>query len=130
MLSLVAEALLRGGRADEAATLLDEASAIASRNGERFYEPELHRLAAEAMRAQGAPASEVERRFRQGIEVAQSCGARALELRAALGLGRLWADDGRGDAARDLVCDVTGKLTQGSDTRDVREARAFLGGLP
>jgi class 3 adenylate cyclase/predicted ATPase len=128
LLALVADALLRLGRADEATATLVEAQEVADRNGERFYEPELHRLAAEALRARGGAGGEVERRFQQALEVARACGARALELRAALGLARLWRDGARGDDARALVRVVASGLTEGTDTRDVREARAFLGG--
>ena len=128
MLALVAEALLRGGHTNDAAATIEEAHAIANRNGERFYEPELHRLSAEALRARGGSDGEVERRFLQALETARTYGARAFELRAALGLGRLWADSGRRDAACDLVRDVTAGLTEGAETRDVIAAHTFLGG--
>jgi adenylate cyclase len=115
---------------DEAAATLADAQAIAERNGERFYEPELHRLSAEVLHAAGGPDDEVERRFRRGLDVARACGAQALELRAALGLGRRFAAAGRGDDARALVRAALPAPTKRADTRDVRDACALLGESP
>jgi predicted ATPase len=126
LLALVADAQLRAGRVDDAAATVADAQAIAERNGERFYEPELHRLSAEVLHAAGGADDDVERRFRRGLDVAHACGARALELRAALGLGRLWAATDRADEARALVREALPAARNGADTRDVRDACAFL----
>src|SRR3712207_7122200 len=48
--------LFRSGRAREALDLLDDALGRVERTGERFTEPELHRLRAEALLAQSPPA--------------------------------------------------------------------------
>jgi hypothetical protein len=40
--------------------------------------------------------------------------------------GRLWRDQGKRDAARDLVAPVYGWFTEGFDTLDLKEAKALL----
>jgi predicted ATPase len=48
------------------------------------------------------------------------------ELRAAMGLARLWRDQGKVQQARELLAPVYGWFTEGHDTRDLREAKALL----
>ena len=48
-LALLAEALLKVERLDEAAALLDEATTMVENNGERYYEAELYRLKGELL---------------------------------------------------------------------------------
>jgi predicted ATPase len=49
-----------------------------------------------------------------------------LQLRAALGLGRLWADQGRTEDARGLVEEAYGRLEEGFATADLQDAKALL----
>jgi predicted ATPase len=55
--------------------------------------------------------------------------AKALELRAALSLSRLWQQQGKREAARELLAPIHGWFTEGFDTADVREAQALLTAL-
>src|SRR5262249_31084066 len=55
--------------------------------------------------------------------------ARAWELRAATSLARLWQQQGRREAARQLLAEVYGGFTEGFDTADLREAAALLNTL-
>jgi len=55
--------------------------------------------------------------------------ARSLELPAALSLGRLWQRQGKGDAARPWVHELYSWCTEGFDTADLQQARAFLQGM-
>ena len=55
--------------------------------------------------------------------MARQQGARALELRAATSLGRLWHRQGRRPEARDLLEPVYAWFTEGFDTADLAEAR-------
>ncbi|MGA7002428.1 MAG: hypothetical protein WBZ28_10875, partial [Pseudolabrys sp.] len=48
------------------------------------------------------------------------------ELRAAMSLARLWRDQGKQDAARELLAPVYGWFTEGFDTLDLKEAKALL----
>jgi predicted ATPase len=100
------------------------------RTGERYWEAEMHRLRGQfllgadgAGREQAAEAS-----FLRALEVARGQGACSLELRAATSLARLWAEHRRGEA-RDLLAGLCGRLTEGFDTPDLREARELLEAL-
>jgi len=67
--------------------------------------------------------------FRKAITVAQHQNAKTWELRAAMGLARLWRDQGKRDEARELLAPVYGWFTEGFDTPDLKEAKALLDGL-
>ena len=43
-----------------------------------------------------------------------------------MSMARLWRDQGRRDAARDLLAAVYGWFTEGFDTLDLKEAKALL----
>ena len=43
-----------------------------------------------------------------------------------MSLARLWRDQGRRDAARELLAPVYGWFTEGFDTRALKEAKALL----
>ena len=51
---------------------------------------------------------------------------RALELRTALSLVRLWQRQGKGAEAHDLLAPIYGWFTEGFDTVDLQEAKALL----
>ena len=53
-------------------------------------------------------------------------GARSLELRAAISLGRLWQKQGRRAEACELLAAIYGWFSEGFATRDLQEARAML----
>jgi len=46
-----------------------------------------------------------------------------------MSLARLYRDQGKGRAARDLLAPVYGWFTEGFDTLDLQEARTLLGTL-
>jgi predicted ATPase len=52
--------------------------------------------------------------------------AKSWELRAAMGMARLWRDQGKRDEARELLAPVYGWFTEGFDTLDLKEAKALL----
>ena len=53
-------------------------------------------------------------------------GAKALELRAAMSLSRLWQTQGKHTAARALLAEMYGWFTEGFDRADLQEARGLL----
>jgi len=67
--------------------------------------------------------------LQRALDVARRQEAKALELRAAMSLARLWQQQGRRAAARDLLAPVYGWFTEGFDTADLQEAKALLGEL-
>jgi predicted ATPase len=70
--------------------------------------------------------SEAEASIREAIRVASIQHAKLLELRASISLARLWRDQGKVSEARELLAPVCGSFTEGFDTRDLKEAKAFL----
>ena len=121
-LGLLADGHLRLGRVQEARAALDQALAVAERNGPGWYDAELHRLDGELR----IEPEEAEACFRQALEVAGRQHAKSWELRAALSLADLWRRQGRESEARELVSETRGWFTEGFDTPDLRQARTFL----
>jgi adenylate cyclase len=126
--------------------VLAEALTIAHNTGERLYEAELYRLQGTltlqsktsprhgAGTAQTRPdESEVEKEaegcFLTAIAVAQRQHAKALELRAAMSLSRLWRQQGKREEARQLLAEIYHWFTEGFDTADLQEAKALLEAL-
>jgi predicted ATPase len=60
------------------------------------------------------------------LDVARRQEARSLELRAAMSLARLWQQQGKRQAARDLLAPIYNWFTEGFDTADLQEAKALL----
>jgi predicted ATPase len=146
-LALLAESLKAGGQIDEGLAVAAEALALVEATGERFYEGELHRLRGELLLRQAAgqgrpspaeataagpsepdPAgsAEAEACFRRALDVACRQGARSLGLRAALSLARLLRERGQPAEGRRLLAAMLDGFTEGKDTPDQQEARAFL----
>jgi class 3 adenylate cyclase/predicted ATPase len=126
-LALLAEAHARTGTPEDGLGVLDEALAIASKSGERFYEAELHRLQGELLlvgRATNEPRAE--KCFREALEIARRQEGKSLELRAASSLAHLWIKQGRRAEARDLLAPVYGWFTEGFETADLKDAKALL----
>jgi len=67
--------------------------------------------------------------FHQALGVARQQQAKSLELRAAVSLSRLWQQQGKHDAARQLLPEVYAWFSEGLDTADLQEARALLAQL-
>jgi predicted ATPase len=64
--------------------------------------------------------------LRQALTVARRQQAKALELRAALSLSRLWQQQDKRTEAYELLAAVYGWFTEGFDTADLQEAKALL----
>ena len=72
------------------------------------------------------PQAEAEAYFHQALDVARRQEAKALELRAAMSLARLWRQQGKRQEAHDLLAPTYGWFTEGFDTADLQEARVLL----
>jgi tetratricopeptide (TPR) repeat protein len=126
-LALLAEAYQACGQSEAGLTVLAEARALVAQTGERVYEAEIHRLTGALLLDTGA-ASAAEACLKQALDLARRQQARALELRAAMSLGRLWQRQGKDQAARQVLTEVYGWFTEGFDTADLQEAAALLTG--
>jgi predicted ATPase len=126
-LALLAEAYAGIGQAQEGLAVLAEALAIANKNGERFYEAELHRLRGDLLLNLCVDnQAEAEACFRQALEVAHWQSAKSLELRAVMSLSRLWQKQGKREEARKMLSEIYGWFTEGFNTADLKEAKKLI----
>ena len=126
-LALLAETYGNTGQTAAGLTTLTEALATAHTTGERWWEPELHRLRGELLLTRSTEKhAEAETCFHQALDVARHLQAKSLELRAAMSLSRLWQHQGKRDEARELLAPIYGWFTEGFDTADLQEAKALL----
>jgi predicted ATPase len=126
-LSMLAEVHSSLGQLEAGLTALSEALTLVEKTGERYYEAELHRLKGELLLQQATPVvSHAETCFQQALDIACRQQAKSLELRAAMSLSRLWQQQGKRDVAHDLLAPIYGWFTEGFDTADLQDAKAFL----
>jgi predicted ATPase len=64
--------------------------------------------------------------FQRALEKARQGHAKALELRAAMSLARLWMSRGDVGEARRLLEPLYASFTEGFETPDLRDAEALL----
>jgi predicted ATPase len=121
-LARAAEAHLVAGEIEDGLRLISEAT---DHTGECWFAPELDRLKGELLLEAGR-SDEVEGFLRQALLAAQEQGARLLELRAAMSLGRVLRVQGRRDEAHELLAPVYVWFTEGLDTLDLQQAKALL----
>ena len=93
----------------------------------RWWEPEVSRLQGELLAQLSHPdIPQVVACFQKALAVARAQQAKALELRVAMSLSRLWQQQGKCVEAYALLAPVYGWFTEGFDTADLREAKALL----
>jgi predicted ATPase len=109
--------------------VVDQGLQRAEETGERCWLAELHRLRGELLLRRGEDHDGAEESFRQAIETARGQGSKAWELRAATSLGRLMHHQGRTGEALAAVQPVYEWFAEGSDTIDLRGAKALLDSL-
>lgn len=132
LLSLLAEIAARSRDLDAALRHLLEALTAVESTGERFWQAELLRLCGDLLLIAAADAEgerrqrEAESYFERAFDVAKRQGARSLELRAALGLGRAWASRGLKDEGRRLVRSVIEGFSEGFETEDLVRAKRWI----
>ena len=126
----LAEAFLGLRAFDEALETVDDALAgIGPReNGQWWYVPELLRIKGEILLLQQPNGSQsaAEDLFTQAGRISHEQGALFWELRAALSLARLRVQQGRPDAARQLLAPVHEQFPEGLSTADLRAARTMF----
>jgi len=82
-----------------------------------------------ALKSAGPDADSADAHFERALAVAREQHAKSWELRAAISMARLRRDQGKCDAARDLLAPVYGSFTEGLDTLDLKQAKALLDDL-
>jgi predicted ATPase len=108
-LALLAEAYGQVGQPEAGLTVLDEALTLVATTEARWWEAELSRLKGTMLLQFPSPdAPQAEACFQQALAVARRQQAKALELRAALSLSRLWQPQGQRQAARELLAPIYG----------------------
>jgi predicted ATPase/class 3 adenylate cyclase len=127
-LMLLADAYGKLGQPAEGLNFLAEAAVILGTAEERFEEAEFRRLQGELLSGTGERAS-AEQSYRQAIAVAQRQGAKFLELRAAVGLARLWIGEGKRGEAQELLGGLCGSFGERQDWADLQEAKGLLQSL-
>ncbi len=126
-LGLLAEGLRKAGRHDEALQALGLGVAQADSQGQHFYDAELHRLQADILLdTQPKAADDAAALYAQALEIARRQQAKLFELRAAVGMARLWRRQRKRDAARALLAPVYAWFDEGGDTLDLIDAKALL----
>jgi TOMM system kinase/cyclase fusion protein len=126
-LARLAEAYGKEERIEAGLHLLDEALTLVDKHGECWWEAEIHRLKGVFMLQQAVPdAKQAEGCLQHSLATASRQQAKSLELRAAMGLSRLWQEQGKRDKARELLAPIYGWFTEGFDTVDLQEAKALL----
>ena len=136
----LAEAYGKAGRTAEGLRVLEEALEAVHHNAERHYEAELYRLKGELLlqsvmqelEPEGSQPhlEEVEICLRQAFDIARRQQVKALELRAAMSLARLWQIQGKRAEAGRILKEIYGWFSEGFDTPDLQEAKALLEALP
>jgi len=132
-LALLSELYDRAGLPKKGLDALSEAQAAIDSSCECCWEAEVLRLKGELMLKQcdGETAlaqnqKTAEAYFRDAIEIARRQSAKSWELRATLGLSRLFQTQGKRGQARKILAEIYGWFTEGFDTADLKEAKALL----
>ena len=124
---LWAEAAALSGEVETAHALIVDQLAEIERSGQRWLEAELHRRHAELL-LQRTPADEAAAAaaFNRALGVARAQHARIFELRAAIGLARLYKSQSRIDAARDVIEPLSSVWGENSGLPEARAVRQIL----
>jgi predicted ATPase/DNA-binding winged helix-turn-helix (wHTH) protein len=126
-LALLAEAYGQAGQPEPGLQVLMEALTLVATTEMRWWEAELSRLKGVLLLQLSIPdVQQAEACFQQALDVARGQQAKALELRAAHSLSRLWQQQGKRESARNLLAPIYGWFTEGFDTADLQEAKALL----
>jgi predicted ATPase len=125
--AMFVEAYGAAGQAEEGLGKVTEALTLVEKGSFHFYEAELRRLQGELLLMQSAPdTAGAETCLQQAFDFATRQQAKALELRTAMSLSRLWGQQGKKVEAHNLLTEIYDWFTEGFDTADLKEAKALL----
>jgi predicted ATPase len=127
MYSWLADAHAQSGDNETAVLIVEQTLREISDATGRSWEAELLRQRAEILLAlDPSKIAEAESYFQKAIEVARGQSSKSLELQVAVTLGKLWRQQERIDAARDLIEPIYRWFEEGTATSDLKRARDFL----
>jgi predicted ATPase len=129
-LSQLAYAHAQLGQPADALNAIGKAIQVLETAKEGWCEAEVRRLAGEvALLLPERDSVRAEACFKLALVAARAQQAKAWELRAATSLAKLWLEQGKHSAARDLLAPVYAWFTEGEDTLDLKRAKALLDGM-
>jgi len=99
-------------------------------NEEAWYLPEQYRLQAELLLLEPGFEDQADELLRKALDLACAQKSRALELRAALSLARLYARQGRQAEGLAVLEGCYTLYQEGHDTIELRQARDLLATAP
>lgn len=125
--ALLADAYGNEGQIEEGLSEVNQALATVVKTGERFYEPELHRIKGELLLRQAHPNEKrANNCFLKSLRVARQQYSRSFELRTVTSLSQLLQRQGKRDEALRMLEETYGWFTEGFDTADLKRAKALL----
>jgi predicted ATPase/DNA-binding winged helix-turn-helix (wHTH) protein len=124
-LAVLARALLRKGRIEEARETIAQALDYQERQGERWCRSELQRIDASVLFHTGEPLR-AEKLLQQAFAEARAIGAATFELRIATDLATHWLAVGNRPKAIRLLAPIYQKFTEGFETPDLVAASRLL----
>ena len=133
-LTFLAQAHLQLGQVEEGLAVIEEAVQLTETYFVRFWAAEVYRLQGELLLAQAGQAypetapetATAEVCFQQALDIAQQQGARALELRVAISLSRVWLAQDKYAAAHEILARCYNWFNEGLDTADLQTAKSLL----
>jgi hypothetical protein len=132
MFALLGTAYMAAGQLVESRSAFETGLTVAALTGQTFFDADLHRLQGECLLAErdrSQNSKEAEACFHRALAIARVQEAKSFELRAATSLARLWRDQGKRAAARDLLAPLYASFTEGFDIPDLQDARALIDDL-
>ena len=125
--TLLADISAHLGHTDDSLQALTEAYTLIEQHEDRCWEAEVCRLQGVVLLRQPVPQpGEAETWLQRALDVARRQEAKALGLRAAMSLSRLWQQQGKRQEAYDLLAPIYHWFTEGFDTADLQDAKALL----
>jgi DNA-binding winged helix-turn-helix (wHTH) protein/predicted ATPase len=126
-LTVLAEAYGHVGQPEAGLAVLADSLTVVATTEARWWEAEIYRLQGDLLLHLPSPdIPQAELCFQRALEVARRQQAKALELRAATSLSRLWQRQGKCEEACQLLADIYRWFTEGFDTADLQTAKALL----
>jgi DNA-binding SARP family transcriptional activator/class 3 adenylate cyclase len=124
----LAEALLHHGQTEEALAVLNETLAEGEKKHDYHFEAELHRLKGECLMI-FSRYGEAEACFERALAISRSQSAKALELRSAISMARLWLHQGRQGEAVTLVDGIYRWFIDNGENADRQAAERLIGAI-